>query len=71
METDLRNRLMNDQSLQNSMKERDALPVSRMKTEIMNAVTEHSVIIIRGDTGCGKTTQVGGLVTFHINVHME
>ncbi|XP_065223223.1 dosage compensation regulator isoform X2 [Planococcus citri] len=58
LESDLRNRLMNDQSLQNSTKERDDLPVSKMKTEIMNAVTENSVIIIRGDTGCGKTTQV-------------
>lgn len=49
---------MNDQNLQKSIKDRDSLPVARMKSSIMNAVTENSVIIIRGNTGCGKTTQV-------------
>lgn len=58
LEQDLRNRLMNDQNLQKSIEDRDSLPVARMKSSIMNAVTENSVIIIRGNTGCGKTTQV-------------
>jgi len=58
LEQDLKNRLMNDSSLQKSIEERDKLPVSKMKSQIMNAVTENRVIIIRGNTGCGKTTQV-------------
>lgn len=58
LEQDLRNRLQNDESLQQSMKDRDLLPVARMKSVIMSEVTDNSVIIIRGNTGCGKTTQV-------------
>ncbi len=49
---------MNDKSLQASLKERELLPVAKMKAEIMNAVTDNNVVIIRGNTGCGKTTQV-------------
>uniref|UniRef100_A0A161M7D3 Dosage compensation regulator isoform x1 n=1 Tax=Triatoma infestans TaxID=30076 RepID=A0A161M7D3_TRIIF len=29
-----------------------------MRGPIMEAINDHSVIIIRGNTGCGKTTQV-------------
>lgn len=53
---------MSDQAIHNSMKERETLPVAQMKAEIMNAITENSVIIIRGNTGCGKTTQVNFLL---------
>ncbi|XP_043272720.1 probable ATP-dependent RNA helicase DHX34 isoform X2 [Venturia canescens] len=34
------------------------LPVAQYKNEIIQAVKEKSVIIIAGDTGCGKSTQV-------------
>ncbi|XKL60293.1 hypothetical protein PGB90_001309 [Kerria lacca] len=58
LEIDLKNRLQKDINLQNSLREREQLPVAKMKSEIMNAIAENSVIIIRGNTGCGKTTQV-------------
>ncbi|KAK9882966.1 hypothetical protein WA026_001182 [Henosepilachna vigintioctopunctata] len=48
----------NNQNVQQSMKEREQLPVFGMKGAIMEAINEHPVIIIRGNTGCGKTTQV-------------
>ncbi|XP_068625736.1 dosage compensation regulator mle isoform X2 [Battus philenor] len=48
----------NSQLYQESMNERSQLPVYSMKNEIMEAINENSVIIIRGNTGCGKTTQV-------------
>lgn len=54
----MRERLQSDTFLQNSVKERDALPIARMKSQLMEAITENNVIIIRGNTGCGKTTQV-------------
>lgn len=38
--------------------EREKLPVFLLKSEIMDAINDNSVIIIRGSTGCGKTTQV-------------
>ncbi|KAL6264710.1 hypothetical protein P5V15_004809 [Pogonomyrmex californicus] len=53
-----REKLQQDSSLQASMKERSTLPVFTKKNEIMNAVNENPIIIIRGNTGCGKTTQV-------------
>lgn len=53
-----REKLQQDSSLQASTKERSNLPVFTKKNEIMNAVNENPIIIIRGNTGCGKTTQV-------------
>ncbi|KAM0954422.1 putative RNA helicase [Dioscorea sansibarensis] len=34
------------------------LPIVMMEQEIMEAINEHPVVIICGETGCGKTTQV-------------
>ncbi|XP_026462459.1 dosage compensation regulator isoform X3 [Ctenocephalides felis] len=53
-----RDRLQNNTDLQKSIKEREQLPVYSMKGQIMEAINEHPVILIRGNTGCGKTTQV-------------
>ncbi|MGH3815247.1 MAG: hypothetical protein ACRDUV_22840, partial [Pseudonocardiaceae bacterium] len=35
-----------------------ALPVSRRKEEIAAAIREHQVVIVAGETGSGKTTQI-------------
>lgn len=53
-----RNKMQNDEQLQQMNVERNKLPVAAMKGKIMEAINENSVIIIRGNTGCGKTTQV-------------
>ncbi|KAJ1438675.1 P-loop containing nucleoside triphosphate hydrolase [Sesbania bispinosa] len=37
---------------------RKDLPIVMMEQEIMEAINEHSSVIICGETGCGKTTQV-------------
>lgn len=34
------------------------LPIVMMEQEIMEAINESAVVIICGETGCGKTTQV-------------
>ena len=34
------------------------LPVWSKRAEIIRTVEEHQVVLIVGDTGCGKTTQV-------------
>ena len=34
------------------------LPILGMEQEIMEAITEHDVVVLSGETGCGKTTQV-------------
>ncbi|NXC79990.1 DHX9 helicase, partial [Cercotrichas coryphoeus] len=38
--------------------EREALPVKNFESEILDAIHHNSVVVIRGATGCGKTTQV-------------
>ncbi|XP_049880517.1 dosage compensation regulator isoform X2 [Pectinophora gossypiella] len=48
----------NSQLYQESLREREQLPVYAMRSQIMEAINENPVIIIRGNTGCGKTTQV-------------
>jgi ATP-dependent helicase HrpA len=36
----------------------DQLPVSRLREEIADAIREHQVVVIAGETGSGKTTQI-------------
>ena len=41
-----------------SNRTRSSLPIHNMKAEIMDAIHNNPVVLIRGNTGCGKTTQV-------------
>ena len=42
-----------------SIKEqRESLPVYRLKQELMNAISENQVLVVVGETGSGKTTQM-------------
>ena len=34
------------------------LPIVGMEQEVMEAVTAHDIVLLCGETGCGKTTQV-------------
>ncbi|MFF4603531.1 ATP-dependent RNA helicase HrpA [Streptomyces sp. NPDC001339] len=36
----------------------EALPVSQKKDEILEAIRDHQVVIVAGETGSGKTTQI-------------
>ena len=48
-----------------SMEERQTLPISARASDIVLAVSKHPVVIVRGNTGCGKTTQVPQFVLDH------
>lgn len=50
-----RDRLANDLNLQKSIDSRNHLPVFNMRGRIMEAINDNPVIIIRGNTGCGKS----------------
>ena len=48
---------------------RSGLPVIGMEQEIMEAVAENDVILLCGETGSGKTTQVWNL--FSIDMYLS
>lgn len=58
MYEETRDRLERDTQLQESRKMRSELPVYNSRSKIMEAINENPVIVIRGNTGCGKTTQI-------------
>ena len=37
---------------------RSGLPITGMEQEVMEAVLQNDVVVLCGETGCGKTTQV-------------
>ncbi|NXC12194.1 DHX9 helicase, partial [Corythaeola cristata] len=58
LKNDFMYRLEEDEELQRIQQEREALPVKDFESEILDAICHNSVVVIRGATGCGKTTQV-------------
>lgn len=58
LNTDFKHRLQSDQNLNKMLADRRKLPVFNMRNDIMDAINNNPVVIIRGNTGCGKTTQV-------------
>ena len=38
------------------------LPIFKYKQGIVDAVKDNQVVVVAGDTGCGKSTQVGVLI---------
>lgn len=38
--------------------QRDRLPIAKHKDNILHCVENHQVVIVVGQTGCGKTTQI-------------
>ncbi|WOK98834.1 hypothetical protein Cni_G07546 [Canna indica] len=46
--------------------QRKNLPIIMMEQEIMEAINENFIVILCGETGCGKTTQVPILVCIFI-----
>lgn len=51
-------RKQNDLILQKRLEERYSLPIASISDHIVSAIGSNQVVIIRGNTGCGKTTQV-------------
>ena len=43
------------------LKKRSELPIAAIRSSILEALAMFDVIIVCGDTGCGKTTQVGSI----------
>jgi ATP-dependent RNA helicase DHX29 len=43
---------------------RASLPIARLKKHFLQLLKENDVIVVSGETGCGKTTQVP-VLPFH------
>lgn len=59
---DYRERLQTDTVLKDMIDFRQTLPVAVKRNEIMDIINNKPVIIIRGNTGCGKTTQIAQFI---------
>mgnify|MGYP001199540767 FL=1 len=58
LNNDYMERHKSDGDLQKSHTMREELPIFKMKKEILTTIQDSPVVLIRGNTGCGKTTQV-------------
>ncbi|KAJ0230178.1 DExH-box ATP-dependent RNA helicase DExH6 [Hirschfeldia incana] len=59
-------RLKKDKALQEISKLRSKLPITSFRETITSAVESNQVILISGETGCGKTTQVPQYLLDHM-----
>ena len=50
---------------QHMLTSRMSLPIWNFKDELLDAITDNQVIIICGETGCGKSTQVPAFILEH------
>ncbi|KAJ0259994.1 DExH-box ATP-dependent RNA helicase DExH6 [Hirschfeldia incana] len=62
----LSSRLRNDRALQEISRLRSRLPITSFRDAITSAVESNQVILISGETGCGKTTQVPQYLLDHM-----
>ncbi|XP_023247427.1 ATP-dependent RNA helicase DHX36 isoform X2 [Copidosoma floridanum] len=56
------NRTMESTQHKNMLKFRARLPAYQMRHEIVDLINRNQVIVISGETGCGKTTQVAQFI---------
>ncbi len=52
-------------SYQHMLTSRMTLPIWNFKDELLDAITDNQVVIICGETGCGKSTQVPAFILEH------
>uniref|UniRef100_A0A7I4A4A1 RNA helicase n=1 Tax=Physcomitrium patens TaxID=3218 RepID=A0A7I4A4A1_PHYPA len=62
----LASRIQKQPALQKIAEKRSTLPIASFKDEITAVVDKHQVVLIAGETGCGKTTQVPQYILDHM-----
>ncbi|KAK4437453.1 DExH-box ATP-dependent RNA helicase DExH6 [Sesamum alatum] len=61
----LASRIERDANLRQITAERSKLPISSFKDTITSTIESHQVVLLCGETGCGKTTQVPQFLLDH------
>ena len=51
-------RVHHDEALRKMSEERVRLPVFQFRQQILDEINKNTCVIVRGATGCGKTTQI-------------
>ncbi|KAL8147578.1 hypothetical protein AgCh_005047 [Apium graveolens] len=59
-------KLANDPKFKQITENRTKLPIASFRDAITSAIDSHQVVLISGETGCGKTTQVPQYVLDHV-----
>ncbi|KAI9997456.1 hypothetical protein PInf_001358 [Phytophthora infestans] len=49
---------MRSSAYRSKLQQRESLPIASFKTQVVEMLADHDVILISGETGCGKSTQV-------------
>ena len=62
LQFDLERKRRSDRAFQKMLRQREGLPAFKMRDRIVRAVREHQVVVVSGETGCGKTTQLPQIV---------
>lgn len=52
-------------SFRNMVRQRKSLPIWGFKEDIIKTILEHQTVIVCGETGCGKSTQVPSFILEH------
>ncbi|MED6179768.1 hypothetical protein PIB30_003984 [Stylosanthes scabra] len=62
----LNSRMMSASNLKQITEDRSKLPIASFKDTIVSTVESNQVVLISGETGCGKTTQVPQFILDHM-----
>ncbi|XP_015973252.1 DExH-box ATP-dependent RNA helicase DExH6 isoform X1 [Arachis duranensis] len=62
----LNSRIMTTSNLKQITEDRSKLPIASFKDTIVTTIESHQVVLISGETGCGKTTQVPQFILDHM-----
>ncbi|KAK7385921.1 hypothetical protein VNO78_31892 [Psophocarpus tetragonolobus] len=62
----LASRMNNVSNMKQIIEEKSRLPIASFKDAITSTIESHQVVLISGETGCGKTTQVPQFILDHM-----
>jgi ATP-dependent RNA helicase DHX57 len=71
MKTALEQRLASSEYLDKWASSRSSLPIHSYRDEILRAIDSNRVVVLHGETGCGKSTQLPQFICDHLTSRCE